>query len=287
MVVDALVRRRAAEKAMFLEHPDGRPTAPTPLVTPEADTDIGETSQASSSEPVPPSPPTAPSPADRRPSVDIAEAVRRLAERTNEIAAAAGQRTFPMPEARPAPAEEAEPETQPHVPPRTAEEIEKAHRSVADRIARILERAEQSIADEQAAQPGGQSPVQPPKPAASKPAGASDTLGPNGRPLIDDTETFDPGRDPAALFAEGERNARIVNGRAKSLGLFNGRLIALAPWIFILVLSLLGFGIGVANAHATGDGGVMRSAATVLAVFGMMMLMSVYFIITRSTDSEG
>ena len=29
MVVDALVRRRAAEKALFLEHPDGRPSAPT------------------------------------------------------------------------------------------------------------------------------------------------------------------------------------------------------------------------------------------------------------------
>src|SRR6185436_17069545 len=37
MVVDALVRRRAAEKAMFLEHPDGRPTAPTPLVPPTRD----------------------------------------------------------------------------------------------------------------------------------------------------------------------------------------------------------------------------------------------------------
>ena len=37
MVMDALVRRRAVEKAMFLEHPGGRPTAPTPLVTPEAD----------------------------------------------------------------------------------------------------------------------------------------------------------------------------------------------------------------------------------------------------------
>jgi GH24 family phage-related lysozyme (muramidase) len=280
MVVDALVRRRAAEKAMFLEHPDGRPTAPTPLVTPEADTDIGETSQTSSPEAAPQSQPPTPSPAERRPSVDIAEAVRRLAERTNEIAAAAGQRTFPMPAARPAFAEEAEPETEPHVPPRTAEEIEKAHRSVADRIARILERAEQSIAEEQAARPSSKS-------AGSKTVETQGAKGPNGRPLIDDTETFDPGRDPAALFAEAERNARIVNGRAKSLGLLSTRLVALAPWIFILILSLLGFGIGVANALGSGDGVVMRSAATVLAMFGMMMLMSVYFIITRSTDSEG
>src|SRR5690349_4848302 len=42
MVVDALVRRRAAEKAMFLEHPNGRPTAPTPLVKAELDTGSDE-----------------------------------------------------------------------------------------------------------------------------------------------------------------------------------------------------------------------------------------------------
>lgn len=36
-VVDALVRRRAIEKALFLEHPDGRATAATPLVAPQID----------------------------------------------------------------------------------------------------------------------------------------------------------------------------------------------------------------------------------------------------------
>ncbi len=36
-VVDALVRRRAIEKALFLEHPDGRATAATPLVAPQMD----------------------------------------------------------------------------------------------------------------------------------------------------------------------------------------------------------------------------------------------------------
>lgn len=36
-VIDALVRRRAIEKALFLEHPEGRSAAPTPLVTPEFD----------------------------------------------------------------------------------------------------------------------------------------------------------------------------------------------------------------------------------------------------------
>ena len=37
MIVDALVRRRAAEKALFLEHPEGRALCPTPLISPEFD----------------------------------------------------------------------------------------------------------------------------------------------------------------------------------------------------------------------------------------------------------
>ena len=37
MVVDALVRRRAAEKAMFLKHPSGPALCPTPLIAPELD----------------------------------------------------------------------------------------------------------------------------------------------------------------------------------------------------------------------------------------------------------
>ncbi len=39
-VVDALVRRRAIEKALFLEHPDGRATAATPLVAPQKDVSV-------------------------------------------------------------------------------------------------------------------------------------------------------------------------------------------------------------------------------------------------------
>lgn len=39
-VVDALVRRRAIEKSLFLEHPDGRATAATPLVAPQLDTEL-------------------------------------------------------------------------------------------------------------------------------------------------------------------------------------------------------------------------------------------------------
>jgi lysozyme len=41
IVVDALVRRRAAEKALFLTPPDGWPIAPTPVLPPLLDADLG------------------------------------------------------------------------------------------------------------------------------------------------------------------------------------------------------------------------------------------------------
>src|SRR5262245_27509239 len=133
MVVDALVRRRAAEKAMFLEHPDGRPTAPTPLVRPELDTGIGEApARATASEAHYEDEPTQPFDDDRYgppPSSDIAEAVRRLAERANDMVSAPPQPSFPpRAEAEPTPA-------QPQV--KSAEDM---RREVAERVARILER---------------------------------------------------------------------------------------------------------------------------------------------------
>ena len=90
-----------------------------------------------------------------------------------------------------------------------------------------------------------------------------------------------------SLFAEAQRRAQIVNGRSKKLGLINGRWAMLWPWAFILVLSLVGFAIGLVDAFGdAASSGAARGAATVLAVFGLMMVMSVYFIITRASESE-
>ncbi|MDP3737035.1 MAG: glycoside hydrolase family protein [Hyphomonadaceae bacterium] len=341
MVVDALVRRRAAEKAMFLEHPDGRPTASTPMVTPMSDTDGAITqssAQASDAEPSSSVPPAGPidDQYGRPPSIDIAEAVRRLAERTNQIATASGQRTFTIRPNEPEQAGEpevalgdvveteaqadVEPEAeQPvHTPPRTASEIEAARRAVADRIARILERAERAIAEEQPATAHAEPEADPvkafvqsiadlipqaavqPAPKAPQivlegmpdfdgPATPRHTPRPNGRALIDDTETFDPGRDPAAMFAEAEVKAKIVNGRAQRLGILSGRMVNIAPWIVILVLSVLGVTIGLVDtfkeAADVSDASV-RGATAVLAVFGMLLVMSVYFLVTRGRDSD-
>jgi lysozyme len=346
MVVDALVRRRAAEKAMFLEHPDGRPTAPTPLVPPTRDTEDTFARPEAKARPAAryPEPPAAEEPiippqAQREPPVDIAEAVRRLAERTNEIIA--GGRPVPPPiedaefeaiepvaaaepeEAIPEPEPEPEPEIKPQAPQRSASDIDAARRAVAERVAKILERTERAI-EEQRPEPAPQPRVEKPAEAVSsigkpvakaaeapkpakifgnipedlpdfdKPAEPrikpvqSSSASSNGRKLIDDTETFDPGRDPAQLFVEAEQKAKVVNGRSKNLGLINGRWAMLWPWAFILVLSLVGFGIGLVDTfgNATVINGPVRSAATVLAVFGMMLVMSLYYIITRAGERE-
>jgi len=277
MVVDALVRRRAAEKAMFMEHPEGRPSAPTPLVTPEADLDGGEAGMASHT---PTDTAASPAAANPAPSIDMAEAVRRLAERT--------QGAVSPTEPAAAVADEAETETYSHTPPRTPDEIEQAQRVVAERLARILDRAERSVDERQPPRPAAQ-PARAVTPKPERVVRATPAETRSSRAFIDDTETFNPGRDPAALFAEAERNAKIVSRRALNMGIFNGRTAVLLPWIFILVLSLVGFGIGLVDTFGDTDVGSIgiQGASTVLAVFGMMILMSVYFIITRaSSDSD-
>ena len=61
----------------------------------------------------------------------------------------------------------------------------------------------------------------------------------------------------------------------------------MAPWLAVLVLSVLGLIIGAVDTFKAGplDANAPRAAATVLAVFGVMMLMSVYFLFwNRSSD---
>jgi len=349
MVVDALVRRRAAEKAMFLEHPDGRPTAPTPLVPPTRDS--GDDTFVSKARPAarytepsaaeePVAPPQGARESLREPPVDIAEAVRRLAERTNEIIA--GGRPVPPPiddaefeaiepsraaapveavqavepeEVLPEPEPEPTPEIKP-APQRTASDIDAARRAVAERVAKILERTERAIEEqrpEPATPPRAEAPVEPVKPvtkAAQAPRPAkifgdipedlpdfdkpaepriqkTAAAPSNGRKLIDDTEIYDPGRDPVQMFVEAEHKAKVVNGRSKNLGLVNGRWASLWPFAFILVLAVVGFSIGLVDTFGTfRSGATLRGANVVLAVFGMLMLTSLYFIITRANEND-
>lgn len=327
IVVDALVRRRAAEKSMFLDHPSGPAAAPTPIVRPEMDTADAAAERArphANDEDDDLSAPIARAPG-AIPSVDIAEAVRRLAERTREAITPAPEISLPpgtqvtppdapradvQPEAQPAATPEAAPVASVETPsaapetPRikTPDELERAGREIAERVRSILKRAEATLeapaerhpAPEANTQSVAPAPVVEPTarhadnenvreglpdfdaPAERMSAGEAART----RRLIDDTETFEPGRKPEDIFADAERKARLVNGQARRVGPLSGRLIMQAPWIVVLVLSLVGFAIGAVEALTgpapTAD--APKLASMILAVFGVMLVMSLYFL---------
>lgn len=317
MVVDALVRRRAAEKMMFLEHPSGQPSASTPMVTPEQDFNgDGPSRREPLRQPMADdfdqddSPRSNPAPAN-----DIAEAVRRLAERAQEAITPVRELALPPgasvapPEPPPPPPEprvevSAVAETPPASPPAapmSAEELARASRTVAERVSRILNGVQMKIDKVESVQQAA--PVAPPKPAQRFAApevreGLPDFDLPGerlqreaearARKLIDDTEVVELDRDPAHAFAEAERKAKMVNGQAKRLGPISGRVLVLAPWIVVLALSVLGFVIGLVDAFEgeSMHAGVPRVAGTVLAVFGLMTGMSLYFIFGKRSSDE-
>ena len=333
IVVDALVRRRAAEKTLFLQHPSGPPSAPTPMVTPEMDFGTGDGPQRPRANPTPVQANDDEEPETPRsgpaPSGEIADAVRRLAEKTQNaiwpsieiplppganVAPPEGPATYAPVEEAPPMAYEAPPEAfaeprtvvedspepaQPE-PPVTAEDLVRASRTVAERVSNILTSLQKKIDSHEASSaphpeakpavaPTPQRVVREGLPDFNEPAerAAADRIA-RERALIDDLEIIEPGRDPSHLFAEAERKAKVVNGHAKRVGPISGRVMMLAPWIFVLVLSLLGFGIGAVEAMK-GEGlesGAQRLAGTILAVFGIMMVMSVYYIFWKRHSDE-
>jgi len=314
IVVDALVRRRAAEKALFLDHPGGRVAAPTPVLRPEIDRD------ASAGGPRPPGAAVdAPAPIAGHDthSVDIAEAVRRLAERTREAIAPAPE--IPLPPgvmAAPPAAAQSKADTQPTKattdplqPLAGGAERDPAEApavtagQMAERVRGILRGKGPAILPKPQVQTEANAPGEPGEPrpgrlsfkadpdngpvreglpdfdASPEPPLSARSAG--RRALIDDTETFDPGRRPEELFAEAERQALIVNARTRRLGPLNGLTLMNAPWIILLFLSVLGC-VGVIAALS---GGLPAMALTPqlagagLAVFGLMLVMSLYFIV--------
>ncbi len=334
IVVDALVRRRAAEKSMFLDHPSGPAAAPSSIVRPEMDVldAAPDHPRAHANDEDDDRAPVVSRPPGQGPSVDIAEAVRRLAERTREAITPAPEIALPpgtlvtppeppraepqaqhaqweadpQPEAavqveEPAPNVAAEPAPPAEEPVRikTPDELEQAGRVLAERVRSILKRAEatldaraepaQRVADEaEPASPANHADNEnvretvreglPDFDSPTETLSAAETE--RRRRLIDDTETFEPGRRPEDIFAEAERKARIVNGQARRVGLVSGRLIMHAPWIIVLVLSVVGFAVGAVEAFS-GPGpeaGEPKLASMVLAVFGVMMVMSLYFL---------
>lgn len=298
MVVDALVRRRAAEKSMFLEHPSGPASAPTPMVTPELDFNgeppvRREPSRQAMADDFDQNDNSRSGPA---PANDIADAVRRLAERTHEAVTPVRELALP-PGASVVPPDP----TPPPATPMSAEELARASRTVAERVSRILNGVQKKIDTVESVTQAAS--VAPPKSAPRHAApvvreGLPDFDLPGerlqreaearARKLIDDTEVVELDRDPAEAFAEAERRAKMVNGHARRVGPISGRVLVMAPWIIVLALSVLGFLIGAVDAFKGGglSTGVPRLAGTVLAVFGVMMVMSVYFLFWKRASDE-
>jgi hypothetical protein len=184
--------------------------------------------------------------------------------------------------------------------PVTAEDLARASRTVAERVANILTGLQKKI-DSHEASSGALPEAKPAVTQAPQSAvreGLPDFNAPaekaraaeiaRDRALIDDLEIVEPGHHPSHLFAEAERKAKVVNGHAKRVGPISGRVMVMAPWIFVLVLSLVGFGIGAVEAMKTEglQAGSQRLAGTVLAVFGIMMVMSVYYIFWKRHSDE-
>ena len=183
----------------------------------------------------------------------------------------------------------------------SAEELARASRTVAERVSRILNGVQKKIDTVESVTQAAS--VAPPKSAPRHAApvvreGLPDFDLPGerlqreaearARKLIDDTEVVELDRDPAEAFAEAERRAKMVNGHARRVGPISGRVLVMAPWIIVLALSVLGFLIGAVDAFKGGglSTGVPRLAGTVLAVFGVMMVMSVYFLFWKRASDE-
>jgi GH24 family phage-related lysozyme (muramidase) len=300
MVVDALVRRRAAEKALFLAATDGRATAPTPVVIPEWDPSVGGGRAASAA--------TAP---------DIASAIEKLAqdrsrpEPAAEAPAVQGAAVKAEPEieaefeeaatAEPEPAaatdHASEPvaDPEPEVVAQPSTTPEQASRTVAERIARILERADKASVPEpakaHAALAAKDIPEDLPDFSAEKPADKpkaprpADSVHDNGRRLIDDTERFEPGRPVEDLFTDGLQAEKVANGRARKMGLMDNRTLRLAPFVAFLILSIVGLSIGLIEVFRE-DTRSITGASTVVAVFGLLTVMGIYFVAANASDAD-
>ena len=318
IVVDALVRRRAAEKALFLDHPGGRVAAPTPVLRPEIDRDA---SAAGARPPGAAVDVPAPMPGHDTHSVDIAEAVRRLAERTRDAIAPAPEIPLP-PGVMAAPPAAAQPKTDTQPTKATTDPVQPLAGSadrdpvegpavtasqMTERVRGILRRTGPAMVLQPHVQAEANAPAEPEEPGPGRlnvqaprdkgpvreglpdfDAPPEPPLSAVRRALIDDTETFNPGRRPEELFAEAERQAQIVNARTRRLGPLNGLTLMNTPWIMLLFLSVLGcVGVIAALSGALPAAAVNpQLAGAGLAVFGLMLVMSLYFIVFSSDQRD-
>ena len=278
IIVDALVRRRAAEKALFLERSEGRPSAPTPIVTPVFDTGVPAPVLRQVEDPDPYVPDAdAEDDASDEPLVenvapDIARAVADLAGRLSAV----GQ-----------------------TPAGASRSAATPSSIAAQRLSKILARVE------------GEAPV-----ASGRDNATNQKSGGNGRPMtsayevpqdlpdfadsatpgagqtrtvaIDDTEIVQPQGSVDDVFAAAIEQERLVNQRRTKIVLGESRVWNLAPWFAISILCALGLGIAVVESASQDNANNLLGGAapTMIAVFGLLLAMSGYYIVTRLSEED-
>lgn len=279
IIVDALVRRRAAEKALFLEPVEGRPSAPTPIVTPVFDKGAPAAILRRVEEPQPYAPVAdeddqdAALPAVEDVAPDIARAVADLAGRLETMgrtpASPGGQNS--------------------NTPSAVA----------AQRLSKILARVE--------SKPGASAGGRVHKSTEASPhAGASKSSPdvpqdlpdfretgeqppkPRRRVAVDDTEIVEPNGSVDDIFSAALEQERLLNRRGTQVLLAKNRVWALAPWFAIAVLCAVGLGVAIVESISEANSNALLGGAapTMIAVFGLLLAMSGYYIVTKLSEDE-
>jgi GH24 family phage-related lysozyme (muramidase) len=308
IVVDALVRRRAAEKALFLEATEARPSAPTPIVTPELDPAFGGSGHPFSPQDVSRIAPAA----SRAPEAEedvgaITAALDRFAREPKPTPVRPGPASASQPAApvrpasapMPAPAVEAAPvaPAYPSQPSPPSDERREASRIVAARIARILERVEQPVPSSPSRPAGSSAPLpsdrrtgkagEPSSPAREIPEDLPDFDAPSvphepgsGRRLfIDDTDVFALRPQPAP-----KRNPIAQGAQASASP--GGASLAFVAFI-LLGLALSAAGLAALSPEAAADNpGAPLAARPVIAAGAVMWIAGIYCLAVRRTRSR-
>ncbi|MEM6627059.1 MAG: lysozyme [Pseudomonadota bacterium] len=258
IVVDALVRRRTAEKALFLEPIDRRPAAPTPIITPEIDVTAAI---------------TAPKDAPVHVSTDLSS---EKAEAVADV-----EQPF-LEEAELSRAVETLVETDAALNgPSPALDPQAAAAAVSERISQILQRepSTSSLARQGAAKQDE---------AATLFEGSENEIEPEIDPeaekkriLIDDTEIYDPGFEKAVSNSIGRDD---LEGAKPSNG------FDFLPWGVValgaLILMALGGGDFLRILREGADAGPAGPRPMIFILGALSFVMSLYFWIGRSVASR-
>lgn len=276
IIVDALVRRRAAEKALFLEPMEARPTAPTPIVTPLRDAGAPaplarEIEEPPGYDPLPEEaeedvPPQRSAELD---ASDIASAVADLADRLGP----SQLRRSPL---------EANAQQQQAAPAKPTTPSQAA----AQRLSRILSRVDDALRQ---SPPQNKPPTSPPREVPlDLPDLSSPTERDGGKTFIDDTEIVAPHGSPDDVFSAALEEEKRVQNRRRAATTGRQRILWLAPWFAISILCALGLGVAtVETTSAENPNNLLGGAApTMIAVFGLLLAISGYYILRRLSDED-